>query len=275
MLEKTRLYNAMKRGEYLDQSGNEDSRHGGGLVDFDRKWASSHQDDQHNSDHSDSSDNSSDSEPSSNPRTESIQWTDEFGRTITGTPSQHRKHLRRQRIAAAAEAAFADISARPQEPTQLIYGDTIQSAAFNPDTVIQDRMNELAAKRDRSATPPPATHYDGEAEIRMKGQGFYGFSKDEEERKREMDGLEKERLETERRREERAQKLAERKKEVEERRKAVMEKRKERVEREVDSFLDGLGDVIAEGDAAGPAEEGDASVVRHTATEISKPNASS
>lgn len=248
MLEKARLYDAMKRGEYLDRSEND--RYGGGLVDFDRKWAAAQKggeedNDKEGTESSSGVDSESDQgEGSADSTVEKIQWTDEFGRLITGTKKQHAHFERRQRIAAAAEVAFADASARPTQPSQIIYGDTIQTAAFNPETVIQDRMAELAAKRDKEATPPPDTHYDGEAEIRSKGTGFYGFSKDEEERKREMEGLERERSETEKKRQERREKLEARKREVEERREMVRNKRKERAEKEVDSFLDGLAGEI-------------------------------
>ncbi|KPI41898.1 uncharacterized protein AB675_5680 [Cyphellophora attinorum] len=245
MLEKTRLYNAMKRGEYLDQNGEHDR---GGLVDFDKKWADSQED--HDELVESSSDNdSSDDNDNENPDQEEkqVQWLDEFSRLITGTPAQHRKYLRRQRIQLAAQAAMEDASARPALPSTLIYGDTIQTAAFNPDTVISDRMSELAAKRDKEATPPPETHYDGEAEIRTKGTGFYGFSKDEELRKQEQKGLEEERAETERKRKERAEKVEARRREVEERRQAVLAKKAEREGREVDSFLEGLGEEMLAG----------------------------
>jgi hypothetical protein len=249
MLEKTRLYNAMKRGEYLDQNGEHDR---GGLVDFDKKWADSQDhDDDERANSSEEDDNSSSDDNSKDTSEETVQWLDEFSRLITGTPAQHRKHLRRQRIQLAAQAAMEDASARPTLPSTLIYGDTIQAAAFNPDTVISDRMAELAAKRDKEATPPPETHYDGEAEIRTKGTGFYGFSKDEEVRKKEQEALAGERSETERKRRERAEKVKARRREVEERRQAVLAKKAERDGREVDSFLEGLGEEMLAGSGSG------------------------
>jgi Domain of unknown function (DUF4078) len=54
-------------------------------------------------------------------------------------------------------------------PTKIIYGDTVRHKAFNPDEVIIERMANIAKKRDRSATPPPESHYDADVEVRTKG----------------------------------------------------------------------------------------------------------
>lgn len=252
MLEKTRIYNAMKRGEYIGRESDPNNDHGG-LVDFDKKWADAQGQSAQNMSHSDTEDASSsssgdDDDNSASDRKNTTSnsaptetWLDEFGRLIHGTASQKRRSERRERIAAAAAAAFEDSQARPSAPTsELIYGDTIQSAAFNPDTVIQTRMAELAAKRDREATPPEDSHYDGKAEVRTRGTGFFAFSRDEDGRKREMEGLEAERQETERRRaekKEREEAVEKRRREVQERRRVVEEKRRGK---EVDAFLEGL-----------------------------------
>jgi len=131
-------------------------------------------------------------------------------------------------------------------PSNLIYGDTVQVMAFNPDEPITTKMNELARKRDRSLTPPDMKHYEADKEIRTKGVGFYSFSKDESLRGEEMQALERERLETERVRAEKEEKIAKRKREIEERRKAIGEKR---AKRQADSFLDGLSTDLGGGDA--------------------------
>ena len=232
MLEKTRLYNAMKRGEFIGGSEYSDR----GLVDFDKKWA----DAQNGA--SGHSDGDSDSEMSSHPSDEEVgpvEWTDEFGRLRTGTGLEKRRFEREQRIAAAAAAEEEAVRARPAAPENIIYGDTIQRDAFNPDTVVADRMAELAEKRDKEDTPPPDAHYDGNAEVRTKGTGFYGFSHNADERKREMDALEKERAETERKRTEREEVKEQRRKEVEQRRKMLAEKRSRK---EANRFLEELGD---------------------------------
>ncbi|GAB7352537.1 hypothetical protein MBLNU459_g2929t1 [Dothideomycetes sp. NU459] len=217
MEEKARLYAAMKRGDVEDT----DEKH---MVDFDQKWADAQA-------KGDMSDESSDQESESDQ--EMIEWTDEFGRTRSGTRSQM---LREQRSEQLAEASSH--RARPAMPSTIIYGDTVQAAAFNPDEPVVQQMAELAAKRDKSATPPPETHFDSSKEIRSKGVGFMQFSQDPEERKRQMDGLEKDRLETEKRRDDREQRLRQRKHEVERRRREIMERRGKR---QADDFLQDLG----------------------------------
>ena len=122
-------------------------------------------------------------------------------------------------------------------PSNLIYGDTVQAAAFNPEEPLAAAMEEIARKRDRSVTPPEEVHYDATKEVRSKGVGFYQFSGDKAGRRREMEGLEGERRETERRRGEREGRKEGRRREVEERRRVIREKRGEKM---AERFLDGL-----------------------------------
>ncbi len=98
-------------------------------------------------------------------------------------------------------------------------------------------MQNLAKKRDRSATLPEETHYDASKEVRSKGVGFYAFSKDEEGRRREFEALGEERRGTERERREREVRRGEREGRVEERKRFIAEKRGERL---AERFLDGL-----------------------------------
>jgi hypothetical protein len=227
MEDKVRLYNAMKRGEYIGRQGYDDR----GLVDFDRKWAET----QTKVGASDSE--SSDLDDAGPGGGEVVEYLDEFGRLRKGTKAEAEREERRKRIQASAADEQEQLSARPPMPGNVIYGDAIQHQAFNPDTVITDRMAEIAKKRDKSVTPPPDTHYDAGAEVRTKGTGFYNFSQDAEERKREMDALEKERLETERLRKERENKKELRRKEIEERRKLIAE---QRAKAQADKFLNEL-----------------------------------
>jgi hypothetical protein len=231
MEDKVRMYNAMKRGEYIGREDYDDR----GLVDFDRKWATSQAEEEDRDENSAAE--SEDSHSSQTNRNAQVSYTDEFGRLRTGTASEARRAARQQRLAAAASVESANSAAHPQQPTNIIYGDTIQHQAFNPDQIIANKMSELAAKRDKSATPPPDTHYDANHEIRTRGTGFYGFSKDEELRKKEMESLEKERAETERAREVRQEAKDKRKREIEERRKVIEEKRSQK---EADRFLNSL-----------------------------------
>lgn len=254
MEEKVRLYNAMKRGEYI---GREDSQgqgqgHGQGLVDFDRKWADAHargtQDsasEQGSDDDDDDDDSNSDSATKDAPKT--VEYLDEFGRLRHGTPHAARRAAQSQHLSRLAHNTLAESAAHPQRPSNIIYGDTIQHAAFNPDHIITSQMEALAKKRDKSPTPPPDTHYDANGEIRNRGTGFYAFSQDTELRKEEMEALERERGETERLRREREEGREKRRREVEERRRVIAEKRSQR---EADRFLEGLDvDLKGEGDA--------------------------
>jgi hypothetical protein len=233
MEEKARLYAAMKRGDLDDD---EDKL----MVDFDRKWAEREARGEEANDET-SSDDGNDSEPES-----LVEYMDEFGRTRKGTRMEAAREERRRRLDAEEGDQF---TARPSMPTNIIFGDTIQKHSFNPDENIAAQMAELASKRDKDPTPPPDTHFDGHAEIRNKGTGFYHFSADGETRKKEMEALEAERKETERRRAEKDRRKDERRKLVEERRKAIGEKRGKA---RADKFLDTLGDVL------GPAAQDEA-----------------
>ncbi|KAI9864343.1 MAG: hypothetical protein M1813_003263 [Trichoglossum hirsutum] len=232
MEEKARLYAAMKRGDYVPLGG-KDGKDERGLVDFDRKWAESEARGEGNN-YETSSDEDYDASD------ELVEFTDEFGRQRTGTKAQaEREALRRKSQAADEPDQF---SARPAAPEKLIYGDTIQTSAFNPDKSVAEQMASLAANRDRSATPPDEVHYDAQAEVRTKGVGFYAFSKDAGIRKQEMEALKKERDETERGRVELATRKERRMKEVEERRRKIKEQRgKGQAERFLNDLIGEIG----------------------------------
>ncbi|KAF2761445.1 hypothetical protein EJ05DRAFT_264402 [Pseudovirgaria hyperparasitica] len=218
MEEKSRLYNAMKRGDIEDL----DDKH---MVDFDRKWAEA-QDKPEDQAPEISSDEDEESDE------ELIEYQDEFGRTRKGT----RAAIAREEMAKRTNARIQEeqLGTKPTAPSNIIYGDTIQTAAFNPDESVASKMAELAAKRDKEPTPPPDKHFDSKEEIRTRGTGFYAFSGDKEERERQMNALKKEREETERARSEMSQRKEQRKREVEERRKAINAKR---LKGEADRFL--------------------------------------
>ncbi|KAL1311380.1 hypothetical protein AAFC00_001548 [Neodothiora populina] len=218
MEEKARLYAAMKRGDVEDV----DDKY---AVDFDRKWA------EKDSDQDDDSSDDVDSEDE-----ETVEWTDEFGRTRTGSRRQMLQEQRQQHLTAELSTR-----ARPSLPSNLIYGDTVQAEAFNPDEDRARQMEELAAKRDKEVTPPPDTHFDSSKEVREKGVGFMQFSLDAEHRKKQMENLVKEREETERKRAEREEMLRDRKAEIERRRREIAEKRGKR---KADEFLEGLGEEL-------------------------------
>ncbi|KAF2205981.1 hypothetical protein GQ43DRAFT_436568 [Delitschia confertaspora ATCC 74209] len=172
--EKARLYDAMKRGDIEDL----DDKY---AVDFDRKWAEKQEAGGPDTDASSSAGSASEDE-------ELLDYIDEFGRTRKMTRSQIMLEERRKRTLAADEPDR--FTARPSAPENLIFGDTIQTAAFNPDETIAQKMAELVAKRDKSPTPPPDSHWDGSG-IRGTGMGYFKFSSDHEERKKQMAELEK------------------------------------------------------------------------------------
>ncbi|KAF1959743.1 hypothetical protein CC80DRAFT_489841 [Byssothecium circinans] len=208
MEEKARLYNALKRGDVEDV----DDKYG---VDFDKKWADKQEKGEAESDSSSSESEASDEEL--------IEYEDEFGRTRKGTRAEYAREERRKRTLAADEPDR--FTARPAMPSDIIFGDTVQTNAFNPDETIAQQMANLAAKRDKSLTPPPETHFDGHAEVRQRGTAFMHFSKDEEERQEQMRNLEKERLETEKSRAKRKAEIDKRKEMIREKKRIIQEKR--------------------------------------------------
>ena len=237
MEEKARLYAAMKRGDCPPSGSNagiNDER--APLIDFDRKWAEDEA-----AGREPNYDTSSDSDQGTSSGEEQVEYEDEFGRLRKGSKADAARQARRLKASTYAAAELDSMTARPKAPSTLIYGDTVQTAAFNPDRPVAAQMEEIARKRDRSMTPPEEVHYDATKEVRSKGVGFYQFSADKEERKKEMEALSKEREQTERRAREREAKKETRKREIEERRKAIKDKKEEKMAK---NFLDSLEGVL-------------------------------
>lgn len=238
MEEKARLYAAMKRGDYVPPGG-DDARDERGLVDFDRKWAEDEA-----AGRAADYETSSDSDDGGS-EAEMVDYEDEFGRQRRGTRVDAAREEQRRKARAYAAEEPDRFSARPAQPRALIYGDTVQAAAFNPEEPVAAQMETLARKRDRSVTPPEEVHYDANGEVRSKGVGFYSFSRDKEGRRGEMEALGRERAETERGRREREGRREKRRGVVDARRKVIGEKRGKKL---ADHFLEGLM-----GDIASPA----------------------
>ncbi|GAB7324117.1 hypothetical protein MBLNU13_g07501t1 [Cladosporium sp. NU13] len=193
MEEKARLYAAMKRGDVEDDAERF-------AVDFDRKWAEKYGDGQSGEKDISDDDEEEEEEDEDEEGSGMVEYVDEFGRTRQGTRADAARAARQER--GRADMAGDRFTARPSAPSGVIYGDTIQHQAFNPDMPIALQMEELARKRDKSLTPPPDMHFDASREVRQKGTGFFQFSEDAEERKKQMEGLERERIQTERARSE-------------------------------------------------------------------------
>ncbi|PYI33054.1 hypothetical protein BP00DRAFT_367893 [Aspergillus indologenus CBS 114.80] len=261
MQEKARVYEDLKRGLYLggrdSDSDDEGDRAGEGegegerylrrlrrreregLVDFDRKWADARS----------NLDGAGEEEEGENgggrDDASIVSYEDELGRTRRGTRAEAAEAARvkrQQEEDGEGEGARHEAGERwrPRRPENLIYGETVQSEAFNPDATVAAHMAYLANRRDRSVTPPEETHYDAEAEVRNRGTGFYAFARDEETRRRQMEELRVAREETQREREEKQQRRARREDARNERRVKVEELRSRR---RAEMFLAGLGDV--------------------------------
>ncbi|KAK3621428.1 hypothetical protein LTR56_022822 [Elasticomyces elasticus] len=253
---KARLYAAMKRGDVEDT----DERY---AVDFDKKWAE--RSTQHDEEVDDSGMSSDDGGGGAGERGGGqVEYTDEFGRTRKGTAAEA---ARAKRVLEAGYDVEGDrFTARPLAPANVIYGDTIQHHAFDPDSLPSaGKMEELARKRDTSLTPPPEEHFDGNKEIRTKGTAFMQFSGDANERDKQMEALAAEREETERKRKEREAKVNERKSKLDARRVEIAQRRGRK---KAEAFLDELGvELVGKGEVGEGAEGdgGDGEGVRGTA----------
>ncbi|KAJ5185355.1 hypothetical protein N7491_006776 [Penicillium cf. griseofulvum] len=231
MQEKARLYDDMKKGLHLAGDSDDDDmpidpsdpdaylarlrrKEKDVLVDFDLKHANEEAFKQDESD----DDNAS-----------IVSYEDEFGRSRRGTRAEAAEASRAKDEEAGDKAAQERW--RPARPDNLIYGETVQTEAFNPDANIASHMSHLAARRDRSPTPPENKHYDAEAEVRNRGTGFYSFSTDEEERKKQMEDLRILREETLFKRKTDEERMAERKAHSEWRCKEIERLHKEKVEK--------------------------------------------
>lgn len=221
MEEKARLYAAMKRGDVEDA----DERY---AVDFDAKWAASRAEGK--DEVSDDDDVGSEEGGSAE-----VEYVDEMGRNRKGTRLDA---LRAQQAIARQSGQDDRFTARPAAPSNVIYGDTIQHQAFEPDASVAEQMEALARKRDKSLTPPPDEHFDSKKEVRTKGTGFFQFSEDADERQRQMEELEIERAETERKRADKGGKMSERRAQLEARRDEI---RRRSAKRKADDFLEQLG----------------------------------
>ncbi|KAF3906494.1 hypothetical protein ABW20_dc0106744 [Dactylellina cionopaga] len=260
MEEKTRLYNAMKRGDYVPPAkkikggwnGAQDDR-AGSLIDFDRKWAE--RDTKRDDD--DDAETSSDDELSVRSDDEEMEeYEDEFGRTRKLTKREIRKMQRedsRAQIMSTAYDSEEDARKRKVDPSRLIYGDIIQTAAFNQDE--SERRKRQMEQEDRDAQD---THYDATKEVRTKGVGFYQFSQDSDARKKEMEALVAERDKTEKGREEKEARKEERRKEVERRREELKKRRQGKEgERWLQNFLGETPELLAKATSEEKIERAD------------------
>jgi hypothetical protein len=209
MKAKAKLYEKLKRG---DGDGE------GTLVDFDRKWAENG--------------SAEEEEAEDDEDEELVEYEDEFGRTRTGKKSEAERESRKKEIAAAAEAERTADSSRPPPPKGIIYGNTIQTHAFQtPDFATLPKEADLTAAMPTEEEEDLMTeaHYDASKEVRTKGVGFFQFSTDNKVRRSEMEELLKERERTEAERKEKAERRKRKREEIEKRKEEVKAKRRGKV----------------------------------------------
>ncbi|GJN90053.1 hypothetical protein Rhopal_003051-T1 [Rhodotorula paludigena] len=263
LAKKAAIYDKIRKGK---TGGLTEAQIDALLVDFDREdgaTASSDDDSSHGSDVDESltvperliEPDGNDDEPgpalahTSDPL---VEYTDEFGRTRLvprsevprgapfrdpngGEQQVYFQQGQDERFGDEGARADAPSAFKPGEgpdPSNVYYGDQTSFPVFQPDPeVLARRAATLAA----AAAAPLVSHYDSTQENRTRGAGFYQFSADEEERRKQMEALKGEREETERRRRERDEKgdevRREREREKDERKRRIEEKRREVEER--------------------------------------------
>ncbi|PKY08364.1 hypothetical protein P168DRAFT_323508 [Aspergillus campestris IBT 28561] len=266
--EKEGLYEILKEGRHLvysddedDSSGQDEGEGNGndgerkkrrelrrlarkereGLVDFDAKWARSTSPSSSkgsSSSKAQEEEEEEEEEEEDDDNASIISYEDELGRTRRGTRKQASRAAAATIASTKSNPSHPDERWKPAQPANLIHGSTIQTQAFDPDAPTASHMARLAARRDRSATPPEETHYDAGGEVRARGTGFYAFSRDEGVRRGQMEELMKGREETERGREERKARRERRGVRREERGRKIEELRGRR---RAEVFLEGLG----------------------------------
>ncbi|CUS06838.1 unnamed protein product [Tuber aestivum] len=223
---KAEVYERLRKGSGGDGQEEED-----GLVDFDRKWVEEGEPELHSSASSSSSD-----EEEQDGR-EMVEHTDDLGRTREVPKNTLVRILRREARAKQraldqqvppSQAYNYPASQPPQE--SISYGPRIQTGAFRSANFSSvPTADMLAAAMRIEEEGVEEVHYDAAMEVRTKGVGFYRFSRDGEDRKREFQELNEERRRTEREREKMAEKKRKRKEDQERRKEEVRKKRRGKV----------------------------------------------
>lgn len=193
MEEKARLYDDLKRGYVDDKEGKYN-------VDFDRKWAEAKDRGE------DPEDEVSDREGQDDDN-ELIDYVDEFGRNRRMTKREVAKAERMKKRDEELEKEREEMSVRPKMPEKLIYGDYIQTQAFDYNryekefAVAKERYEDVDSHFGAHGVsiydgdyPGKRWFFDKRQDPRLRtgyGTGFFQFSHKEDERKAQMDELEK------------------------------------------------------------------------------------
>src|SRR5579871_2429413 len=193
MEEKSRLYNDLKRGYINDKEGKYN-------VDFDRKWAEAKERGE------DLEDELSDQEDQDDDN-ELVDYVDEFGRNRRMTKQEVAKAERMKKRDEELEKEREEMSVRPKMPDKLIYGDYIQTQAFDYNryekefAAAKERYNDVDSHFGAHGVsiydgdyPDKRWFFDKRQDPRLRtgyGTGFFQFSHKEDERKAQMDEIEK------------------------------------------------------------------------------------
>lgn len=226
LIYKAGVYERLRKGSGGD--GEEEDA----LVDFDRKWVEEGEPEFHSS----ASDDDEEEEEGDG-RGEMVEHTDDLGRTRKVSKKALARILRHE---ARTKQQAQDQQTSPSQdhhhlaaqppPESVSYGPRIQTGAFQTANFSSvPTADMLAAAMPVEKEGVEQVHYDADREVRTKGVGFYRFSKDEDDRKREFQELEEERRRTERERERMAEKKRKRKEDLERRKEEVRKKRRGKV----------------------------------------------
>ncbi|KAI9345595.1 hypothetical protein BDR26DRAFT_856315 [Obelidium mucronatum] len=218
---KAKEYDRLKR----ELSDDEDARDGGDgrkrrlddkvpLVDFVRKHL--------NAKDSDNESNSEDEEEDKDPW---VEATDAFGRTRIVRKSEAAK-LKRE---TAGGPTFISAESARLHPSDNSNAPQLMSADMSREEQRQRWEQQAMAEISNGKDPlPPPIHFDAQREVRNLGVGFYGFSQQEEERKKQMEALDDLRKDTMGSRERAVQVKEDRKAKLEERKRLLLERKKKK-----------------------------------------------
>ncbi|GAA5811801.1 hypothetical protein MFLAVUS_005246 [Mucor flavus] len=157
---KARIYEDLRSGKYKNDDYNDEEK--GPLIDFDRKYMQEQElENQKRDSEKKRKRKRQEEEEEDDPW---VEYEDEFGRT---------------RIVRRSELPKRSVTPEPYSDEEY----AMDRPAYEMDDGLADRFN--------------INHYEADREIRTKGVGFYGFSKDEDERQAQLSKLNQIRAETE------------------------------------------------------------------------------
>ncbi|KAF9266610.1 hypothetical protein L218DRAFT_78749 [Marasmius fiardii PR-910] len=170
---KAKIYDKLSRGK---TGGLSDAQVGGLLVDFDSKGVADRWE-------SGSDDVDESSQPPMDANDDTVDYTDDFGRTRTVLRSEVPREFLKEK---------GDHNDEKDDESIIIRNPINHLPVYVPDA---DRVAQIE-KDHAESNNPLNVHYDRSKEVRTTGAGFYNFSADEETRRGQMEGLKEARKET-------------------------------------------------------------------------------